>query len=126
MPLPNTTGLQVYRSISEGVINLADCFFDMEYVDANKGLEIYRQSIVDNDRLSVSLLYCGPRFSTRVHSSIQHLHVLVSKSEFLDRVYGVLYVAVSEKRQMVTQGYRMRFENSGTPPVWMTRMTKVV
>ena len=43
---------QVYRAISEGVINLADCFFDMEYLDASKGLEIYRQSIADNERLS--------------------------------------------------------------------------
>ena len=46
-------GMQVYRAISEGIINLADCFFDMEYVEASKGLEIYRQSITDNDRLSV-------------------------------------------------------------------------
>ena len=42
----------MYRAISEGVINLADCFFDMEYLDASKGLEIYKQSIADNERLS--------------------------------------------------------------------------
>ncbi len=34
------------------MINLADCFFDMEYLDASKGLEIYKQSIADNERLS--------------------------------------------------------------------------
>ena len=48
--------MQVYRAISEGVINLADSFFDMEYVEGSKGLEIYRQSIVDNERLSVRCL----------------------------------------------------------------------
>ncbi len=44
---------QIYRAISEGIINLADCFFDMEYTDAQKGLEIYKQHTVDNDKLGV-------------------------------------------------------------------------
>jgi len=54
----------VYRAISEGVINLADCFFDMEYLDASKGLEIYKQSIADNERLSNFYAQAsGPRCS---------------------------------------------------------------
>lgn len=54
----NWNRLQIYRAISEGIINLADCFFDMEYIDAQKGLEIYKQHTIDNDKLGVrSLLH---------------------------------------------------------------------
>ena len=42
---------KVYKAISEGLINLADRFFEMEYLDAHKGLEVYKESIVANDRL---------------------------------------------------------------------------
>lgn len=41
----------MYKAISEGLINLADRYFEMEYHDAHKGLEIYKESIVANDRL---------------------------------------------------------------------------
>ena len=52
---------KVYKAISEGVINLADRFFEMEYLDAQKGLEIYKESIVDNTRLQVSHPALGPQ-----------------------------------------------------------------
>ena len=55
---------KVYKAISEGVINLADRFFEMEYLDAQKGLEIYKESIVDNTRLQVS-----PPVPTPTHGS---------------------------------------------------------
>ena len=42
---------KVYKAISEGLINLADRYFEMEYHDAHKGLEIYKESVVANDRL---------------------------------------------------------------------------
>lgn len=42
---------KVYKAISEGLINLADRYFEMEYHDAHKGLEIYKESIAANDRL---------------------------------------------------------------------------
>lgn len=45
---------KVYKAVSEGIINLADRFFEMEYLDAQKGLEIYKESIVDNTRLQVA------------------------------------------------------------------------
>jgi ANTH domain len=45
--------MQIYRAISEGIINLADCFFDMEYTDAQRGLDIYKQHTLDNDKLGV-------------------------------------------------------------------------
>ncbi len=44
---------KVYKAISEGLINLADKFFEMDYLSAQKGLEIYRQSIMDSERLQV-------------------------------------------------------------------------
>ena len=46
---------KVYKAISEGIINLADRFFEMEYLEAQKGLEIYKESIVGNTRLQVGL-----------------------------------------------------------------------
>lgn len=42
---------KVYKAISEGLINLADRFFEMEYLDAHKGLEVYKESILANERL---------------------------------------------------------------------------
>lgn len=47
---------RIYKAVSEGIINLADKFFEMEYLDAQRGLEIYKESIVDNARLQVSPL----------------------------------------------------------------------
>jgi hypothetical protein len=52
---------KVYKAISEGIINLADRFFEMEYLEAQKGLEIYKESIVDNTRLQVPPLPLAPR-----------------------------------------------------------------
>lgn len=44
---------KIYKAISEGLINLADRFFDMEYLEAQKGLETYKESLVANDKLQV-------------------------------------------------------------------------
>lgn len=46
---------QIYRTISEGIINLADCFFDMAVAEAQQGLDIYKQHTVDNERLGVRI-----------------------------------------------------------------------
>jgi len=42
---------RLYRATSEGVINLADNFFDMDRVDARKALDIYRENINSTERL---------------------------------------------------------------------------
>eukprot|EP00884_Botryococcus_braunii_P012856 jgi/Botrbrau1/21571/Bobra.174_2s0068.2 len=44
-------GLGLYKVISEGIINVSDKFFDMEYLDAVKGLEIYKQAVLDFSNL---------------------------------------------------------------------------
>lgn len=46
-------GLGLYKVISEGIINVSDKFFDMEYLDAVKGLEIYKQAVSDFGNLQV-------------------------------------------------------------------------
>ena len=46
---------KVYKAVSEGLINLADKFFDMDYFNAQKALEIYKESILSAERLQVSL-----------------------------------------------------------------------
>lgn len=46
-------GLGLYKVISEGIINVSDKFFDMEYLDALKGLEIYKQAVLDFGNLQV-------------------------------------------------------------------------
>lgn len=43
---------KVYKGVSEGVINLADAFFEMDYNDATRGLEFYKESIGASDALS--------------------------------------------------------------------------
>ena len=50
---------KVYKAISEGLINLADHFFEMEYLEAHKGLDIYKESIAANERLQVGAAVCG-------------------------------------------------------------------
>ncbi len=47
---------KIYKAISEGLINLADKFFEMDYLSAQKGIEIYKEAIVSSERLQVCLL----------------------------------------------------------------------
>ncbi|EIE26322.1 hypothetical protein COCSUDRAFT_58860 [Coccomyxa subellipsoidea C-169] len=42
---------KIYKAISEGLINLADKFFEMDYLSAQKGIEIYKEAIVSSERL---------------------------------------------------------------------------
>ncbi len=46
---------KIYKAISEGLINLADKFFEMDYLSAQKGIEIYKEAIVSSERLQVLL-----------------------------------------------------------------------
>lgn len=43
---------RLYKALSEGIINLADAFFSFEYLDALKGLEVYREAISSGEALS--------------------------------------------------------------------------
>lgn len=47
---------KVYKAVSEGLINLADKFFDMDYLNAQRALEIYRESILSAERLQVQTM----------------------------------------------------------------------
>lgn len=42
----------VYRLASEGVMNLADKYFEMSHADALKGLELYRENVSLNERMN--------------------------------------------------------------------------
>lgn len=42
---------KLYKVISEGVINLADTFFEMDYLDASRGLESYKQFLAFSESL---------------------------------------------------------------------------
>lgn len=42
---------KLYKALSEGIINLADCFFTMGYLDALKGLEVYREALDSGEAL---------------------------------------------------------------------------
>ena len=50
-----TESFKVYKAISEGLINLADRFFEMDHLDAQQGLEAYKESLVANERLQVGV-----------------------------------------------------------------------
>ena len=47
---------KIYQAISEGLINLADKFFDMDYFNAQRALEIYKESTQSAEHLQVTLL----------------------------------------------------------------------
>ncbi|CAL5227469.1 g10446 [Coccomyxa viridis] len=49
---------KVYKAISEGLINLADKFFDMDYFNAQKALDIYKESIQSAERLQAMYRDC--------------------------------------------------------------------
>jgi hypothetical protein len=42
----------VYRAASEGVMNLADKFFEMDRPSALAGLEMYKEHVAGSERLS--------------------------------------------------------------------------
>ena len=42
---------KLYKALSEGLINLADCFFEMDHAAAAKGLDAYREAIAGSNRL---------------------------------------------------------------------------
>lgn len=43
---------RLYKALSEGIINLADKFFTMDYLDALKALEFYKEAISSTEALS--------------------------------------------------------------------------
>ena len=51
---------KVYKAISEGLINLADKFFDMDYFNAQRALEIYKESTHSAEHLQVTWLLLTP------------------------------------------------------------------
>jgi len=48
-----TECFRLYRVISEGIINLAEQFFEMDRVDASKALEMYRESINSSSQMQI-------------------------------------------------------------------------
>ena len=60
---------KLYKALSEGVINLADSFFGMEYLDACRGVEEYKEAFGGGEALAM------------YYSTLQNLHVLKSLEE---------------------------------------------
>ena len=60
---------KLYKALSEGLINLADCFFSLDYLDATKGLESYREAVASGDAL------------IGYYASLQNIHALKSAGE---------------------------------------------
>ena len=67
----------MYKAISEGLINLADKFFDMDYFNAQKALELYKESIHSAERLQVTWLLL---------TALQHVTCSFRVSSWLDRL----------------------------------------
>jgi hypothetical protein len=43
---------RLHKALSEGIINLADAFFSMDYAQANKGLDIYKEALAGAEALA--------------------------------------------------------------------------
>lgn len=43
---------KVYRAVQEGMLNLLDKFFEMERTDASRGLSIYKENNLLNEKLN--------------------------------------------------------------------------
>ena len=71
---------KLYKAVSEGVINLADIFFEMPYVDALRGLELYRESIASNEALSA--YYASVEQIEEVRRSMQLPKLVAPPTDF--------------------------------------------
>jgi hypothetical protein len=60
---------KLYKALSEGIINLADCFFTMEYLDAVKGLEVYKEALASGETLAT------------YYSTLQNVHAFKSAGD---------------------------------------------
>ncbi len=68
---------KLYKVVSEGVINLADTFFEMSHLDAAKGLEMYKQYVAFTDLLQTYYTQVmGVSQCIATQSCTQHHHPL--------------------------------------------------
>ncbi|CAD7703187.1 unnamed protein product, partial [Ostreobium quekettii] len=74
---------RLYRAISEGVINLADHFFEMDRVDARKALDIYREAINSTDRLQE---YFAKIQNMAAGKALQFPQLMPPPEDFLDQM----------------------------------------
>lgn len=75
---------KLYKAVSEGVINLADTFFEMSHLDAAKGLEIYKQYTAFTDLLQT--YYTQVDQIEEIRSSLKQpldFHLATPPPEFL-------------------------------------------
>lgn len=78
---------KLYKAVSEGVINLADTFFEMSHLDAAKGLEIYKQYIAFTDLLQT--YYTQVDQIEEIRSALKQpldFHLATPPPEFLNQM----------------------------------------
>lgn len=73
---------KIYKAISEGIINLADKFFDMNYHDGIKAMEIYNEALQGGEDLQK--YHAGLQQMDAVKRVIQFPKMEVPPSDFLD------------------------------------------
>jgi len=110
---------KLYKALSEGLINLADRFFEMDHAHAVKGLEAYREAIAGSNSLqarrvrarpasmgccSQGLLLLGPAVTSRESgcSGQRRTAVMAEGGPVQDGGEG--------RREVVRQGHRAKVE----------------
>ena len=73
---------KIYKAISEGIINLADKFFEMKYHDGIKAMEIYNEALQGGEDLQK--YHAGLQQMDAVKRVIQFPKMEVPPSDFLD------------------------------------------
>lgn len=73
---------KIYKAISEGIINLADKFFEMNYYDGIKAMEIYNEALQSGEDLQK--YHAGLEQMEAVKRVIQFPKMEVPPSDFLD------------------------------------------
>ena len=73
---------KIYKAISEGIINLADKFFEMNYHDGIKAMEIYNEALQSGEDLQK--YHAGLQQLDAVKKVIQFPKLEVPPSDFLD------------------------------------------
>lgn len=75
---------KLYKAMSEGVINLADVFFDMDHPEAVKGLDCYRESLNLNARLQG--YYASAEAIPMIRASVQFPKLENPPPDFLQQL----------------------------------------
>jgi len=97
---------RLYKAISEGLINLADTFFSMQYLEACRGLETYREAISGGEALVA--YYAALQQVDAVRNVMEMPHLDAPPSDFLESMEAYVKTEAPRKQEGAGEDVSMR------------------